>query len=83
MIAWLWDCLSDLLAGLAKQIAVFIVYRKRISNEKPFKRIFYMCMFPLFDVIGKWSSYIALFKKVEWKAIPHERVVDIDTLDKK
>ena len=38
-------------------------------------------MFPFFDIIGKWTSYIALFKKIEWKPIPHDTVVDISKLD--
>lgn len=83
LTAWLWGCVGDLLASVAMQIAVFIVYRKRIPRENFVKRIFHICMFPLFDVIGKWSSYVALFKKVEWKPIPHDRVVDIDELNKK
>lgn len=80
VFAWLIDCISDLVGHLLIQIAVLIVYRKRIQKENVIKRVFHMCMFPFFDVIGKWSSYIALFKKVEWKAIPHDRVVNIDEL---
>ncbi len=81
-VAWLIDCISDLFGHLLIQIAVLIVYRKRIQRENFVKRIFHMCMFPFFDVIGKWSSYVALFKKVEWKAVPHDRIVNIDELNR-
>ncbi|MBQ8429829.1 MAG: glycosyltransferase family 2 protein [Clostridia bacterium] len=80
-IAWGFDVLTTLLGNLAMEIAVLIVYRKRIERENIFKRVFHMCMFPLFDVVGTWSSYVALFKKVEWKPIPHDRVVDIERLN--
>ena len=80
-LAFLSDCIGDLVGDLFIQIAVLLVYGKRIPKEQFMKRIFHMCMFPLFDVVGKWASYIALFKKVEWKAIPHDRVVDIDKLN--
>ena len=56
---------------------VMIVYRKRIEKESIFKRIIHVLLFPLFDIIGKWATYVALVKKVEWKAIPHNRVMDV------
>lgn len=76
------------LTGLAKkwagdifvELAVFIKYRKQIEKGNIFKRIFHVLMFPFFDIIGKWTTYVALFKKIEWKPIPHDTVMDIDKL---
>lgn len=79
-LAWALDVLEDLLKSLAQQILILMIYRKRIEKENFFKRIWHMCAFPLFDFIGRWSSYIALFKKVEWKPIPHDRVVKVEEL---
>ena len=83
IIAWFGDRIGDMLGDVFIQIAVLIVYGRRIPKENLIKRVFHMCTFFLFDVIGRWSSYIALFKKVEWKPIPHDQVVDIDELNRK
>lgn len=68
------------LGAIFNEILVFIKYGNQIEREKFFKRLFHMFMFPFFDIIGKWCMYIALFKKVEWKTIPHDTVVDVDKL---
>ena len=80
-LAFLSDCIGDLVGDLLIQTAVLLVYRKRIPKEAWFKRFFHMCAFPLFDVIGKWASYIAVFKRVEWKEIPHDRIMDVAKLN--
>ena len=38
---------------------------------------------PLFDVIGRYSQYIAVFAKVTWKPIPHDNNISIDEITKK
>ena len=48
-----------------------------LGNER-LQKTFYIFMFPFFDYIGKWTAYIALFTKVEWKPIPHDYVVDVE-----
>lgn len=68
--------------ALFTQICVLILYRDNIEKNGIFKRLFHMLMFPFFDIIGKWSMYVALFKKVEWKPIPHDTVMDLDKLKK-
>ena len=58
--------------------------RKKMEKAVGFKgvcrRIFHVLMFPFFDVIGQWTTYIAVFKKIEWKPIPHDTVMDISKL---
>lgn len=84
-LAWLMGKASEWAGDLVIQLAVLLVYRGRIEQEPLYKRVFHLLMFPFFDVIGKWTSYLALFKKVEWKPIPHNTVMDLDKLktDKK
>ena len=69
------------LASIGNVILIFIKYGKRLEKDKNiFRRIFNVIVFPFVDIIGKWSMYIALFAKVEWKTIPHDTVVDVNKL---
>ena len=66
-------------------IYIFIVEHKRIEHIPIFKKIWYCITFPIFDIIGKFALLIALFKKVEWKTIPHTidiKINDIHPNDK-
>ena len=63
-------------------IYVFIAERKNIKKMSLFKKIIGVITWPMFDVIGRYTTYIALFKKVEWKPIPHESKVTIEDLKK-
>lgn len=68
------------LRSIGNVILIFIKYGNKIEKGNFFKRLFHIFMFPFFDIIGKWSMYIALFKRVEWKPIPHDTVVNVDKL---
>lgn len=46
------------------------------------KKVLYTFTWPTFDIIGRYTTYIALFKKVTWKPIPHESKVTIDDINK-
>ncbi len=59
---------------------LFITDRKRIKKMSIWKKILYIFTWPTFDIIGRYTTYIALFKKVEWKPIPHESKITIDDL---
>ena len=63
-------------------IYVFIIERKRIVSIPLYKKIFYIFMWPTFDIIGRYTTYIALFKKIEWKPIPHDSKVTIEDINK-
>jgi cellulose synthase/poly-beta-1,6-N-acetylglucosamine synthase-like glycosyltransferase len=71
---------SSWAGSILVELAVFIKYGKNIEGESAIKRLWHIFMLPFFDIIGKWSNYVALFKKVEWKAIPHDTVVDVEKL---
>ncbi len=61
---------------------IFIAEYKRIMPIKWYKKVWYCITFPIFDLIGKLSLIIALFKKVEWKPIPHHSDVKITQIEK-
>lgn len=82
-ISYLAGIGSTWLAKMAEEIYILIMYKKHVFFEKVsfFKTVFNFLMFPFFDYIGRISMIIALFKKVEWKAIPHDSVMDLDKLN--
>ena len=63
-------------------IYLFIVEDSRIIKIKFYKKILFVLTWPIFDIIGRYTTYVALFKKVTWKQIPHESKVTIDDLNK-
>lgn len=77
----------SLLKGSLMAAYVFIIEGKRITPIKWYRKIWFCLTFPLFDLIGKISTLIALFKKVEWKPIRHgisKNIEEIETsLEKK
>lgn len=60
---------------------VLIIEHKRIKHIKWYKAVWFCIMFPFFDIIGKISTWIALFTKVEWKPIPHNSKININDLN--
>ena len=61
-------------------IYLFIVEDNRIKKMKLSDKIKFTLTWPTFDIIGRYTTYVALFKKVTWKPIPHESKVTIDDL---
>lgn len=62
-------------------IYVFIIERKRIKKIPLHKKILYCFTWPIFDTIGRYTTFFALFKKIEWKPIPHNSNITIDDLN--
>ncbi len=59
---------------------VLFIERKRIKKI-PLKNIIIdILMWPWFDIIGRLTTYVAFFKKVTWKPIPHNSKITIDDL---
>ena len=73
------------LAGDIKKIPVavyiFFMERKRIKPMKLKKMALYCLTWPVFDLVGRYAMYIALFMKVEWKPIPHKSKVTIEDIE--
>ena len=61
-------------------VYLFIVERKRTMKISIWKKILYCFTWPTFDIIGRYTQYVALFKKVEWKPIPHNSKITIDDI---
>ena len=81
VFAYLMDRVSFWFSEMFKGVITMIWYHKRLGKPPFWKTIFHVFMFPLFSEIGRWCSYVALFKKVEWKPIPHDTVMDIGALN--
>ena len=61
-------------------VYLFLVEDARIKKMSIFKKILYIFTWPTFDIIGRYTTYIALFTNVTWKPIPHNSKVTIDDL---
>ena len=61
-------------------IYLFIIENKRIKKISLINKIKYIITWPIFDIIGKYTMYVAIFKKVEWREIPHESKITIDDI---
>lgn len=59
-------------------VYLFIIERNRIKKISFIKKIWFILTWPLFDVIGRYSQYIAVFTKVTWKPIPHDSNISIE-----
>ena len=63
-------------------IYVFIVEHNRIKKIPLRKKILYCITWPIFDIIGRYTTYAALFMNVTWKPIPHDSKVTIDDINR-
>ncbi len=62
-------------------VYVFIAERRRIPPMPFWKKAWFSLTFPIFDIIGRASTFLALFRRVDWKPIPHDSAVTIDDLE--
>jgi len=63
-------------------IYIFFIERKNIKKMKFIKKVLYTFTWPIFDIIGRYTTYIALFVKVTWKPIPHDSKITIEDINK-
>ncbi len=82
----IWLRLFYRIAMYLKKIAEPWIYlfleRKRIKKV-PISKIFkYSLLFPIFDIVGRYTTYIGLFKKIEWKPVPHDSKITIEDINK-
>lgn len=74
--------IGDYFENMLTPIYLFIIENKRIIKIPFGKKVLYCFTWPTFDIIGRYTSYIALFKKVTWKPIPHTSKITIEDLKK-
>ena len=73
--------LSMYLKNILLGIYVFVIEHKRIKKMPWYKKVLFCFTWPCFDSIGRYATYIALFKKVTWKPIPHTSKVTIEDIE--
>jgi len=81
----LWNLLSRINYHIKHMfMAAYVLFteRNRIIKMPLRKKILYSITWPVFDIIGRWTTYVALFKKVEWKPIPHTSKITIENIEK-
>ena len=57
-----------------------LIKEARIKKMSLKNKLLFIFTWPTFDIIGRYTTYIALFKHVTWKPIPHESKVTIDDI---
>ena len=80
----------NFLTGLATSFAyeaiyafiVFLSETKRIKGVDFGKKLGAILLWPIFNILSVPLTIIAVFKKVEWKAIPHTDTTNFEKLDK-
>lgn len=83
-ITILWRVLSRISQHIEKMfvaVYVFIVEHKRIIKIPLYKKIWFCITWPAFDIIHRYTTYIALFTKVTWKPIPHTSKITIQDIE--
>ena len=66
---------------MLEPIIVYILERKRLKKIPLKKHILFILGYPIFDIVGRWTTYIALFKKIEWKPVPHQSKITIEDIE--
>ncbi len=59
---------------------ILFLERRRIKKMPIHKIFLYSLLWPIFDIVGRYTTYIALFKKVSWKPVPHNSKITIEDL---
>ena len=62
---------------------ILLLERKRIKKVPFHKIISFSILWPIFDIVGRYTTYIALFKKIEWKPVPHNSKITINDINTK
>ena len=71
LVGLLWQALGSYLLTACAAILIYTVEHKRIKGVSFFVKLFSVLFFPIFMFVSIPLDVIAVFKKVEWKAIPH------------
>lgn len=80
-LVWLVSALSMYLLPVAQAIVVFIVARDKMPKMSFGKKLLITLCYPFYTFIALPLAVVALFKKVEWKPIPHKEAVTHEALN--
>lgn len=64
-------------------VYIYFVEHRRIMRIKWYRKLWFCLTFPLFDLIGRFAMYVALFSKVEWKPTAHNSGINMEELAEK
>lgn len=73
---------SNYISNTLRAVYLFIVERNRIIKIPLYRKILFVFTWPIFDIIGRYTQYLAIFVKVTWKPIPHESKITIEDINK-
>jgi len=79
LISTIYGYLIALISG----VIVFICENKRIKDVSLITKVGVIFLWPVFLFLSYPLEIVALFKKVEWKAIPHTDTTNFEKLNKK
>ena len=86
MLLVIWWRLFYRMGAYIEKIGIYyytlFMERKRIKKIPFGKLVLYSLTWPIFDIVGRYTTYIALFKKVSWKPVPHNSKITIDDINK-
>lgn len=85
LLTFVWNSLMRInyhIKSIITPVYIFVMERKRIPKIPLYKKVLYSLTWFTFDAIGRWTTYLALFMRVEWKPIPHTSAVKIDQIEK-
>ena len=74
--------LGSYVKNISTAIYLFVIEDARIKKMSIWKKILFAFTWPTFDIIGRYTIYIAPFMHITWKPIPHESKVTIDDINK-
>lgn len=68
-------------SNMLTAVYLFIIEHDRIKKMSLKNKLLFTFTWPTFDSIGRYTTCIALFKKVTWKPIPHESKITIEDIN--
>ena len=80
LLAWAAGFGKRWLRNAVIALYVFLTERQHMPALPWYRKLWFAVTFPLFDVIGRISTVIALFSHVDWKPIPHDCAAGIDEM---
>lgn len=78
---WVISTGSAYMLSVLQAVLVLVCERKRILNVSVGKKLLFALLWPLFNLITIPLQVVALFKKVEWKEIPHKAAISHNALN--
>lgn len=68
-------------SNMLMAIYLLIIEEARIKKMSFKNKLLFIFTWPTFDIIGRYTTYAALFMDVTWKPIPHESKITIDDIN--